>query len=200
MTPYNFAATAKARIAPAGIAALAGLLLPQSVLAESPVIQTEGPIIHLADNLDESAGIGWCIDTEGRGESDALHAHSCKPTGDDVLFSYAPDIGRIESATYAGKCMAYSAPDDAENPFGLVPCDDSDPNQQFSFDPESGQIHLGAEAAQCVTVSAAIDDAGPYQSRDLLLAACDELDPSFKTWIIRDGTDLSSRIRPIQEQ
>lgn len=168
------------------VAAIASLILPHSSLAESPIIQTEGPIIHLADNLDEAAMLGWCIDTEGRGLSEKLHAHSCKPTGGDVLFTYAPDKGRIESATYAGMCMAYNAPDSAENPFGLIACDDTDPNQRFVHDAESGQIRLGADETQCVTVSATIDDAGPFQSRDLLLAACKELDPSFTTWVIRD--------------
>jgi hypothetical protein len=168
------------------IAALASFILPHSSLADNPIIQTEGPIIYLADNLDEAAMLGWCIDTEGRGESDQLHAHSCKPTGGDVLFSYGADNGRIESATYTGRCMAYNAPTNAENPFGLITCDDSDPDQRFVHDTESGQLHLGTDPTQCVTVSASIDDAGPFQSRDLLLAACEDLEPSFKTWIIRD--------------
>ncbi len=167
-------------------AAIASLALPHSSLAESPIIQTEGPIIHLADNLDEEASLGWCIDTEGRGLSDQLHAHSCKPTGGDVLFSYTAVNGRIESVTYTGRCMAYNAPDSVENPFGLMACDETDPNQRFVHDAENGQIRLGADATQCVTVSATIDDAGPFQSRDLLLVACEDLDPRLKTWIIRD--------------
>lgn len=166
-------------------AAFASLILPHAALAESPVIQTEGPIIHLADNLGEEAKLGWCIDTEGRGHSDQLHAHSCKPMGDDVLFSYDAEQERIESATYAGQCMAYNAPDSAENPFGLIACDDTDANQRFLFDSETGQIRLGSDATRCVTVSATIDDAGPFQSKDLLLGACEDLEPSFTTWVIR---------------
>ena len=184
--PALATALKSARIGTAVVAAIAGLTLPHASMADSPVIQTEGPIVFLADNLDEAARLGWCIDTEGRGVSDKLHAHSCKPTGDDVLFSYVPDSGRIESATYASLCMAYNAPDDAENPFGLIACDDTDPNQRFVHDMESGQIRLGTDATQCVTVSATIDDAGPFQSRDLLLAACEDLDPSFTTWVVRD--------------
>lgn len=143
-------------------------------------------MIHLADNLGEAALLGWCIDTEGRGLSDQLHAHSCKPTGDDVLFSFAPDTGRIESVTYSGLCMAYSAPENAANPFGLITCDDTDPNQRFFYDAASMQIHLTADEAKCVTVSATIDDAGPFQSRDLILAACDGLKPSFGQWVIQE--------------
>lgn len=177
--------TRKPSVYAAVIAASFGVALPQTLLADAPVIQTVGPVIHLADNLDEEAMLGWCIDTEGRGLGDQLHAHSCKPTGDDVLFSYAPDTGMIESATYAGMCMAYNAPDSAENPFGLIACDEADQTQHFAYDEASMEIHLADDAAQCVTVSPVIDDAGPFQSRDLLLAACEDLEPSFKQWVIR---------------
>lgn len=143
-------------------------------------------MIHLADNLNEEANLGWCIDTEGRGLSDQLHAHSCKPTGDDVLFGYVAESGRIQSGTYADMCMAYNAPENAENPFGLVTCDDADPAQGFAYDLPSMEMRLAADPAQCVTVSATIDDAGPFQSRDLLLAACEDLEPSFKQWVVKE--------------
>lgn len=167
-------------------AAALGLALPQTLLAEAPGIQTVGPVIHLADNLNEEASLGWCIDTEGRGESDQLHTHSCKPTGGDVLFSFEPETGMIKSATYADKCMAYNAPDHAENPFGLIACDAADKAQMFTYDGTSMEIHLASDPAQCVTVAPTIDDAGPFQSRDLLVAACDDLEPVFKQWVIRD--------------
>ncbi|MBU2960284.1 RICIN domain-containing protein [Citreicella sp. C3M06] len=168
------------------ITAALSIAMPQTLLAEAPTIQPDGPLIHLADNLDEEAMLGWCIDTEGHGESDKLHAHSCKPTGEDVLFSYEPGTGMIESATYAGQCMVYNAPDDAENPFGLIDCDEGDEAQKFAYDETSMELHLASDAAQCVTVAPTIDDAGPFQSRDLILAACDDLDPSFKQWVVRD--------------
>lgn len=184
--PLTFSLTHMPSVRSTLVAAVASLILPHAALAESPTIQTEGPIIHLADNLGEETKLGWCIDTEGRGQSDQLHAHSCKPSGGDVLFSYDAETPRIESATYTGQCMAYNAPDSAENPFGLIDCDETDPKQRFVHDSESGQIRLGSDAAQCVTVSATIDGAGPFQSKDLLLGACDDLDPSFTTWVIRD--------------
>lgn len=170
----------------AAFAAAMSFAVPQALFAEAPTIQTVGPVIHLADNLDEEAMLGWCIDTEGRGLSDQLHAHSCKPTGDDVLFSFDAETGMIKSATYADKCMAYNAPDNAENPFGLVDCDETDTTQSFAYDDTSMEIHLASDPAQCVTVNATIDDAGPFQSRDLILAACDDLNPSFKQWVIKD--------------
>ncbi len=161
------------------------LVLPATGFAQTPTIQTEGPIIHLAENLDEAEMLGWCIDTEGRGQSEQLHAHSCKPTGDDVLFSYLPDSNMIQSATYDDVCMAYNAPEDAENPFGLIACDPADEAQTFVYDEASMEIRLGTDGTHCVTVSQTIDNAGPYQSRDLLLAACDTLEPSFKQWVIQ---------------
>jgi len=178
--------TSKTKICAALVTVSIGLIIPQAMLAESPNIQTVGPVIHLADNLEEEANLGWCIDTDGRELTDQLHAHSCKPSGDDVLFSFAEDSGMIESATYEGLCMAFNAPENAENPFGLISCDDKDPNQIFTYHDASMEIHLASDAAQCVSVAATIDDAGPFQSRDLILAACDGLDPSFKQWVIKD--------------
>ena len=168
------------------IAASLVLAIPRVSLAEAPTIQTVGPVIHLADNLGEEAMLGWCIDTEGRELSDKLHAHSCKPTGDDVLFSFTPATGMIESVTYEGLCMAYNAPENAVTPFGLIACDGADQMQHFAYDAASKELQLAADPSLCVTVAPTIDDAGPFQSRDLILAACKELDPTFKQWVIRD--------------
>lgn len=168
------------------IATTLGLSIAQPSFAQAPNIRTVGPIIHLADNLGEEAMLGWCIDTEGREVSDQLHAHSCKPAGDDVLFTYTPESGLIESATYKDLCMAYNAPDDTENPFGLIACDEANDAQHFTYDEASMEIRLSMDATRCVTVAATIDDAGPYQSRDLILAACDALVPGFKQWVIQE--------------
>ena len=167
-------------------AATASLIMPQVSLADAPVIKTVGPVIHLADNLDEEAKLGWCLDTDGRELTELLHAHSCKPSGNDVLFSFAPETGMIESATYAGLCMAHNDPENAVNPFGLIACDSADPAQKFAYDASSMEIHLASDSTQCVTVAPTIDNAGPFQSRDLYPAACDTLDPSFKQWVIKD--------------
>ena len=168
------------------IATTLGLSIAQPSFADAPNIQTNGPIIHLADNLNEEASLGWCIDTDGRDLTDLLHAHSCKPTGDDVLFTYAAESGMIQSATYVDMCMAYNAPDNAENPFGLIACDETDEAQRFDYDDASMEIRLGTDVTQCVTVAGAIDEAGPFQSRDLILTACDELEPGFKQWVVQE--------------
>jgi len=162
-----------------------GQSIPFSAHAEAPSLQTDGPVIHLADNLNEEASLGWCIDTEGRGLSDQLHAHSCKPEGDDVLFTYVAETGMIASATYDGLCMAYNDPENADNPFGLVSCDEGDPAQHFVYNDASMEMRLASDPAQCVTVAEIIDDAGPYQSRDLILAPCGALEASLKQWVIQ---------------
>jgi len=134
-------------------AAALTLAIPQVSFAEAPTIQTVGPVIHLAENLDEDAMLGWCIDTDGRGQSDQLHAHSCKPTGDDVLFSYVPDSGQIQSATYDGLCKAYNAPDSVETPFGLIACDATDEAQSFVYD-DSPQVRGVRGSPRLVLVAA----------------------------------------------
>ena len=172
-------------IAPTTIAAALVVGIAQSAMAEEPSIQTQGAIIHLADNLQEEANLGWCIDTDGREFTELLHAHSCKPTGGDVLFSFSPDSGMIESVTYAGMCMAFNAPENATNPFGLIACDEQSSNQKFAYDPATQELHLASDAEQCVIVAPTIDEAGPFQSRDLILAACDSVDAGFKEWVIK---------------
>ncbi|MEP6017218.1 MAG: RICIN domain-containing protein [Paracoccaceae bacterium] len=172
-------------LTPTIIAATLSGFLTQPALAEAPNIQTKGAIIHLADNLQEEAKLGWCIDTDGRDLTDLLHAHSCKPSGNDVLFSYATDTGMIASVTYKNKCMAFNAPENAVNPFGLVECDNSASDQKFLYDAEAMEMRLDTDPTKCLTVAPVIDEAGPFQSRDLILASCDSLEPSFKQWIVR---------------
>ena len=172
-------------ITPTMIAVTLGLCITLPPFAEAPSIKTQGAIIHLADNLQEEAKLGWCIDTDGRDLTDLLHAHSCKPSGNDVLFSYGTDTGMISSVTYENKCMAHNAPENEVNPFGLIACDASASNQKFAYDAETMEMRLGTDPSQCLTVSPDIDEAGPFQSRDLILASCDTLEPNFKQWIVR---------------
>ena len=63
---------------PMTAALLVGALAPATMASEAN-IKTPSPVIHLKDNLDETDGLGWCIDTVGRGYAETLHAHSCKP-------------------------------------------------------------------------------------------------------------------------
>lgn len=153
-----------------------------SAPGNAPVIQTNPPIIYLKDNLDEKDQLGWCFDTKGRGVSDELHAHSCKPAGDDVLFHYDNVSGQIRSATYGNKCAQILA-EDAEVDFGLLDCDGQSSDQQFDYDAETSEFHPRDNEDQCIAVGDASAAAGPYMSRALLLVSCDEV-PSLKQWAI----------------
>lgn len=154
--------------------------------AVEPKIQMTGPVIYLADNLGETGQRGWCIDTLGRGQGDQLHAHSCKPEGEDTQFSYDETTDTIRSVAYENQCMSFTDPENAKVPFGLVDCVDGDARQKFAYDTESMEIHIGINSSQCVVVAKTISDAGPYQSRDLIASSCDEVDPSRKQWVVRE--------------
>ena len=166
-------------------AAMMLLVLPLTGKAEEPAIQTQGTVVYLADNLNEEAKLGWCIDTQGRGFSDKLHSHSCKPTGGDTQFSFDAMSGMIQSVEFEGKCMALNAPDNTEVPFGLLDCVEGDVTQQFKYDEDSMEFRIGTDESQCVTVAESIIEAGPFQSRYLIYAPCVDLSPSFKQWVIR---------------
>ena len=151
-----------------------------------PEIQMVGPVIYLADNLNVKENLGWCIDTEGKGQGDQLQAHSCKPAGDDTQYSYDITTSTIRSVNYDNQCMSFNDPENAVNPFGLVDCVGGDPKQQFAYDAGSMEIRIGEDPSQCVTVAETIIEAGPYQSRDLIVASCQDLGASFKQWVVRN--------------
>ena len=162
------------------------LIVPLTSFAEAPEVQTKGTVIYLADNLNEEAKLGWCIDTQGRGFSDKLHSHSCKPGGGDTQFSFDANSGMIKSVAFEGKCMTLGAPDNAEVPFFLLDCVEGDEAQQFIYDIPSMEFRLGTDESKCVAVAEPIIEAGPFQSRHLVFAPCADLSPSFKQWVIRD--------------
>ena len=88
------------------LAAAVLFVTPLLSMAEAPDIQTKGTVIYLADNFNEEAKLGWCIDTQGRGFSDKLHAHSCKPTGGDTQFSF---------------CLLYTSPSPRDATLSRMP-------------------------------------------------------------------------------
>ena len=168
------------------LAAAVLFVAPLLSMAEAPDIQTKGTVIYLADNFNEEAKLGWCIDTQGRGFSDKLHAHSCKPTGGDTQFSFDETSGMIESVEFQGKCMALNAPDNKETPFGLLDCVEGDVSQQFNYDAQSMEFRLSTDESQCVAVEDNIIEAGPFQSRYLIFAPCSALSSVAKQWVIRN--------------
>ena len=172
-----------------GKLALTFLMVALSVIshktqAAPPQLQTPAPVIYLADNLDEQDKLGWCIDTQGRGLSERLHAHSCKPQGGDVQFKFKAGTGQIMSAEYAAKCAELLAPGGSVT-FGLLACKAGAASQSFTFDSNSGEFHPKGKNDLCLVVGAGSRSAGPFMSRNLDLAACASTAVKFKKWIVK---------------
>jgi len=153
-------------------------------IASEAIVQTPSPVVHLKDNLDEADNLGWCIDTVGRGFAKSLHAHSCKPQGGDVQFSFDETTGQISSVPYEEQCVVVRAQSD-ETHFGLDECSPDNQKQRFSFDSDSGQISPVNSPTKCVVVGENSRSAGPFMSRNLLLTECNEVEAIFRTWVMR---------------
>ncbi|MEM8539638.1 MAG: RICIN domain-containing protein [Pseudomonadota bacterium] len=170
------------------IAVVFSVAVPKEAMAEPPVLQTNGPIIYLADNLDEKDGLGWCIDTLGRGQSEQLQTHSCKPQSGssnrnaDIKFSFDKSSGEIRSATYQNQCMTVLDAG-SEVQFGLLDCNGT-VRQQFVYVEDTGFISPIDQRGTCVVAGSSSRSAGPYMSRGLILGACDEVDSSLSSWRI----------------
>ena len=172
------------------VAILTGLALSGPVLAASPNIDTPAPIIHLADNLDEKDNLGWCIDTVGRGFSDRLHAHSCKPANrphGDVQFRYDTQTRQIMSAEFANKCAELLAPATVGGKLGLLDCSTNSALQKFDYDVSNKTIRIAGSQNICLAVAPTSRKAGPFMSRDLVLEQCDSTATKFKQWVIKSG-------------
>ncbi len=167
------------------IATAVACAFAQVVLAEEAVVQTPAPVIHLQENLDEADGLGWCIDTVGRGYAEYLHAHSCKPRGGDVQFTLAAETGAIRSVAFPDKCVV-ALPEGARTVFGLANCDADDAAQRFAYDLNTLSLHDADDSTRCIAVGEDSRSAGPFMSRDLVWANCGSSDPHLRNWIIRD--------------
>ena len=155
------------------------------VFAAPPDLKTPAPVIFLADNLDEAQNLGFCIDTVGRGLSDRLHAHSCKPQGGDVQFLYDPNSGQIKSATFDNLCAELLEPATDGGTLGLLTCSDND-RQTFTYD--AGKLEFRPKGAGTLCLSSPGDTraAGPFESRDLMLADCAVTPAAQKQWVIQE--------------
>ena len=156
-----------------------------SIYAATPGVKTPAPVIYLQDNLDEETNLGWCIDTVGRGFGEQLHSHSCKPKGGDVQFDFNATSGNIESVEYAGKCLTIVDGADANIPFGLLDCIADQDSQQFIYSSDNLQFHPANDDSLCIAVGSSSRKAGPFMSRDLLLAKCADTDSKFLQWIVK---------------
>jgi hypothetical protein len=180
---------------PAKYRTIGGRLIGVSILMASaqvacaapPELKTPAPVIYLADNLDEKDKLGWCIDTLGRGWSDRLQAHSCKPYGGDVQFRFDRTSRQLKSVEFNGKCAELVDATSKTVAFGLLDCADGSARQKFDFDGERGRFKPAGQPGLCLAVGAASKSAGPFMSRALILADCEATDARFTTWIVKSN-------------
>lgn len=152
--------------------------------AAAPDLKTPAPVIYLADNLDEKDKLGWCIDTLGRGFSEKLQAHSCKPQGGDVQFLYDEEKLHIASAEFAGKCVTLNNDPAQGATFDLLDCESDDPTQKFIYGDETRTFHSQNHDSLCIAVGEVSRTAGPFMSRTLELVSCAETAPERLQWVI----------------
>lgn len=161
------------------------LLVAAWAIAAPPELQTPEPVIYLADNIDEQEALGWCIDTLGRGWSEQLHTHSCKPDGGDVQFAYDSEARRIVSVEFPGKCATLNESADAEVAFDLLDCAATSATQSFNYDAEALEFTLESDRDLCLAAGAESRTAGPYMARDLELAPCASTAAELRQWIVK---------------
>ena len=155
-----------------------GLLLPAVLNAAPADPVTPAPIIFLSDNLDEPDGLGFCLDTQGRGRSDFAHAHSCKPNGGDVQFRF-DNQNRIQSVAYPDLCLELDGGE-----FRLNTCSEA-LSQMFLYSTDTRELHPGEDQDVCITVGSTTQSAGPFVSRKLELTDCESAPIELKTWSVR---------------
>ncbi|MGI9520829.1 MAG: hypothetical protein ACR2PG_04180 [Hyphomicrobiaceae bacterium] len=172
------------------IAAVVTLLLMNSAaFGEAPQVPTTAPYIVLSENLDEPNGYGFCMDTAGRGKSDLMHTHSCKPTkkelpldsaGNDTRFSYNAGTGQVVSYAFEGLCMQALIASQV-SVFALLKCSDH-PRQRFLYNTSDKTFRLQENQDLCVSVASKTLPAGPWVKRPLMLQPCGKVDASLKQW------------------
>jgi hypothetical protein len=174
---------------------------PLQSFAAPPEIRTVGPVIYVADNLDEKDNLGYCIDTVGCGLSDRIHLHSCKPRGGDVEFSYDVKTQQIKSATFENLCVELRTKKAIDHAADTAKSEDKDQKtqqefklvrcrnkmmQRFSYNEVSNQFHLTGADNFCLVAGSQSRAAGPFMSRNLELAHCVNIRPEYKTWTIQE--------------
>lgn len=168
------------------LSALTGILsmVVSGAYAQAPTVPTVGPAIYLQDNLDEADGLGYCIDTVTRFFNEDLHAHSCKPRGEDVLFRYDAGSGEILSATFENKCVSVSTAVKTGDPLSLLDCTGGE-EQRFGYDETTLELRVGLSPDLCIVAGPESRQAGPFMARDLLVGDCERTAPSLKQWLIK---------------
>ncbi len=163
-----------------------------NLLATQPNVPTDPPYIVLNENLDESNGFGFCLDTYGPGRSELMHTHSCKPKtskgsardnpAHDVRFEYNSATKRISSYAYQGKCMQVLIAK-GKSEFALLECSNH-PHQKFVYQQTDKTLRLDKDQSYCVAVDSISQLAGPWVKRALQLVKCNKVESALKQWLV----------------
>ncbi len=174
------------------IVASSVIFAPSCLFAAEPNVPTEPPYIVLSDNLDEPNGYGFCIDTYGRGHSELLQTHTCKPkpeegsprnhSGHDVRFEYNSETNKIQSYAFEGLCMQGLLAT-GKSELALLECSDAK-HQYFVYNEEDQTFRLKADTSYCLAVTSETQEAGPWVKRPLELAQCDQVEPKLMQWTV----------------
>ena len=164
---------------------------PTTSTITAPNVPSDAPYIVLSANHDEPNGYGFCIDTYGRGQTDLMQTHTCKPakegaerdySGHDTRFEYNTETQQVMSYPFEGYCMQALIASDV-NVFALLECSDH-PRQKFAYDASDKTIRLAEDQNLCITVASETVPAGPWVKRPLQLESCDDVDSSLKQWTV----------------
>ena len=157
----------------------------------TPAVPSNAPYIVLSANLDEPNGYGFCMDTYGRGQTDLMQTHTCKPgkdgaergyEGHDTRFEYNESTQQVMSYPFEGYCMQALIASEV-TVFALLECSDH-PRQKFAYNANEKTMRLAQDQERCVTVASETVPAGPWVKRPLQLESCDEVEASLKQWTI----------------
>ncbi len=174
-----------------GLALSALVAIFDVACAAPPGVPTAAPYIVLSDNLDEPNGYGFCVDTRGPGQSDLLHAHTCKPhkegqpqdyAGFDTRFAYNSSTGHIASYAFGGNCLQVLMAR-GFSVFALLECSDH-PRQKFLYEETDQTFRLSESKELCISVGPETATAGRWVSRPLTLEKCEEVDTELKQWTV----------------
>ena len=157
----------------------------------APNVPSDAPYIVLSANHDEPNGYGFCLDTYGRGQTDLMQTHTCKPakegadrdySGHDTRFEYNAETQQVMSYPFKGYCMQALIASDV-TVFALLKCNNH-PRQKFAYKADDKTMRLAEDQNRCVTVTSETVPAGPWVKRPLQLETCEEVDTSLKQWTI----------------
>jgi cytochrome c oxidase subunit 2 len=177
------------------VAAIAVCLVSFSTAAAEDFV---GGNFQLRAFLDEPEG--YCMDIFGYGTraniGEPLSVHTCKPEGwRDATFTVDyPDKGQIYAPAY-DRCAELTQVERGGHLF-LKPCSESPLQRFFYRDDQKIEVQSGPGPRYCMVVHPGdgIATGGPsHVRREVLLLACDTLEPQFAQWRLPDGaTGLGS--------